>query len=63
MIRLLIILCFTFLIAEAAYAEDKAVKGQGLPDYITKAFGPAVSEHTGNKVEVVKVKALSDIAA
>lgn len=64
MIRLLITLCFTFLIAEAAYAEDRAVKGHGLPDYIIKAFGlVTLSGHTGNKVEAVKVKTLSGIAA
>ncbi len=62
-IRLLMVFSLTFFISEVIHAEDKAVKGRGLPDYITKAFGPAVGEYTGNKVEAVKVKALSDIAA
>lgn len=64
MIRLLITLCLTFLIAESASAEDKAVKGKGLPDYITKTFGlVTASGYTENKADIVKVKALSDIAA
>lgn len=63
-IRLLMVLSLTLFIAEAAYAEDRAVKGHGLPDYIIKAFGlVTVSGHTGNKVEAVKVKTLSGIAA
>ncbi len=64
MIRLLITLCFTFLIAEIAHAEDKAVKGRSLPDYILRTFGPAaINDYSGNKIEAIKVKALSNISA
>ncbi|MBI5043866.1 MAG: PD40 domain-containing protein, partial [Nitrospirae bacterium] len=63
-IRLLMVFSLTLFIAESAYAEDKAVKGKGLPDYIVNVFGAvAASGHTGKEVDVIKVKALSDIAA
>lgn len=63
-IRLLMVFSLTLFIVEIAYAEDKAVKSQRLPDYITEAFGPIKPEDYQNGgVRIIKTKAFTEAAA